>query len=90
MKYHLKVIVIIIVRVYDCGTGMPQHACGGQRTVLWSGFSPSTFRWDLGIELRSPGFHDKHLFLAHDIISQGFLFAVCYVPADSQKCMFCT
>lgn len=63
---------------------------GGQRTVLWSWFSSSTFKWHLGIELRSPGLHDKHLFLAHDIISEGFLFVVCCVPADSQKFMFCT
>jgi hypothetical protein len=31
--------------------------CGGQRTALWSQFSPSPFTWVLGLELGSPGFY---------------------------------
>lgn len=35
----------------------------GQRTTLWSQFSPPTCRWSLGIELRFSGFCDKSLYL---------------------------
>lgn len=37
--------------------------------ILWSWVSPSTFLWDLGIELRSPGLHDKPFFLVSHLVS---------------------
>lgn len=45
---------------------MPWSACGGQRTTLWSGFSPSIFMWVPRIKLQSPGLGGKRLYsLSH-------------------------
>lgn len=49
--------------LYMCVDICATHACGGQRTSLWSQFSPFKFVWDLGIEFRSLGLHDKHTYL---------------------------
>lgn len=34
--------------MHNEGAHMPQHVCGGQRTTLWSRFSPSTWTWVSG------------------------------------------
>lgn len=49
-----------------CGRGfrVPWHMCTGKRTTLKSWFHTSTFTWVLGIELKSPGLHDRHLYTA--------------------------
>lgn len=47
---------------YGRGFRVPWHMCTGQRTTLKSWFHPSTFTWVLGIELKSPGLHDRHLY----------------------------
>lgn len=49
--------------LYMCVDICATHECGGQRTSLWSQFSPFKFVWDLGIVFRSLGLHDKHIYL---------------------------
>lgn len=44
-------------------------ACGGWRTTLWSWFSPPTFTWVLGIELRRSDFSSKHFHLLNHLLS---------------------
>lgn len=41
-------------------TGCAWHSiCGGQRTTSWSHFSPSTYMWAVGLQLRLPGLCGK-------------------------------
>ena len=42
---------------------VPEFKCGGQRTILWSPFSSSTFSWVLGFKLGLPGLLGKCLYL---------------------------
>lgn len=44
------------------GVHMLLHTRRGQRTALWSQFSPFTFKGILGLELGSPGLISKHLY----------------------------
>lgn len=52
---------IHLVIYSECGTQghicHRQHACGGQRTTLWSWFALIIFKWVLEAKLRSPGLH---------------------------------
>lgn len=49
--------------------GQAPHSMHHLRTILGSWVSPFTFSRDLGIELRSPGFHDKPFFLVSRLAS---------------------
>lgn len=52
---------LFTVTVCDACVGMstPQYAHGGQGTILWNSFSPSTFTRCWGIELRSSGLRSR-------------------------------
>lgn len=57
--FQKSFILCVCVRV--CVHMHTLQSCGHQRTALWGRFSPSTFMWIPGIELRSPGLSGKHL-----------------------------
>lgn len=46
---------------------MPQLMRGGQRTALWSWFSPSISMWNLVIKLMSSGFGGKCFYLPNPV-----------------------
>lgn len=48
---HLQICLTLPM----CVGHMSCYVCGGQRTTVWSQFSPSTFIWLLEIKLMSPG-----------------------------------
>lgn len=63
---------------------MPQPACGG----LWRRFSPYTFRWDVGIELGTPGLHNKHLFPVNHLAGPWHYLYKAFVCCLLCSCLF--
>lgn len=72
--HHHRVYVHLLHMLcgVDSSLCMSCHPCGSQRTILWSQFSPSTFVWVPGIELRLLGLQAKDLYLLSHFASPIF------------------
>lgn len=70
------------------GTYMLQGTCGGQRKTVWNWFSPATFTWVPGLELRSPRLFSKCLSLWTTMVATSFEFLVFLpLPYKFYKCV---
>lgn len=61
------------------------HARRGQRVIFWNPLSPSTLKWDLGINPRLSELHRKSLYLLTHFASP-LLFHLLVVPAREGRC----
>lgn len=62
LKLFIITIINMCICAHVCVACVGTHAMTqtwGQKIPLWQHFSPSTFIWSLGIELKSAGWHGK-------------------------------
>lgn len=70
INFTLKIFMTVYTWMCVCHVGTcmfsmqrPWCSCESQKTTSWTQFSPSSFMWIPGIELRLSGLHSRWLFL---------------------------